>query len=217
MKLNEDNNLQASAIFNKYAKDYQDKFMDVSLYEDSLNTFCNLITKPNSKILDLACGPGNVTKYLLSKKSDLIILGIDLAPNMILLAQQNNPEASFEVMDCRVIENLPGKFDAVICAFCLPYLSQEEAKKLISNISNLMNETGTCYINTMEDDYEKSGYEVSSKGDKIFMHYYKADYLISELKKNNFEIIEVFRKKSTMTNGKEVVDLAIISRKESDL
>jgi len=217
MELNEDKSLHASAVFNKYAKEYQDKFMNVNLYEDSLNVFCDLITKENSKILDLACGPGNITKYLLSQKSDLIILGIDLAPNMVLLAQHNNPGASFEVMDCRSIANLTQKFDAVICSFCLPYLSKEETNKLISDIDSLLNDEGICYISTMEDNYTKSGYETSSMGDQIFMHYYEGQYLINELAKNNFGIVEIFRKSSIMGNSKEVVDLVIISRKKNGL
>lgn len=217
MELNEDKSLHATSVFNKYAKEYQDKFMNISLYEDSLKVFCNLIIKENSKILDLACGPGNITKYLLSQKSDMIVRGIDLAPNMVLLAQQNNPNASFEVMDCRSIANLNEKYDAVICAFCLPYLSKEETNKLTGDISNLLNQGGICYISTMEGDYRKSGYETSSKGDQIFIHYYEGQYLVNELEKKNFGIVEIFRKASTMSNGKEVVDFVIISRKKNGL
>ncbi len=179
--------------------------------------FAILLPKKILKILDLACGPGNITKYLLTQKPDLIVRGIDLAPNMVLLAQRNNPNASFEVMDCRSIANLTEKFDAVICAFCLPYLSKEETDNLMSDINNLLNEQGICYISTMEDDYKKSGYETASKGDQIFMHYYEGQYLINELEKKNFGIVETFRKTSTMSNGKEVIDLVIISRKQPGL
>jgi predicted TPR repeat methyltransferase len=217
MELNEDKSLHASAIFDKYARAYQDKFMDVNLYEDSLNAFCNLITKEYSKILDIACGPGNISQYLLNKKPGLDVLGIDLAPNMVLLAQQNNPGASFEVMDCRSIADLNQKFDAIVCAFCLPYLSMKETNKLLADINGLLNEDGVCYISTMEDDYKRSGYETSSQGDQVYMHYYEGDYLINALEKNNFSIVDIFRTNSTMSNGKEVVDLAIISRKKEKL
>src|SRR5687768_12495213 len=106
MERNQDKSQHASEIFNKYAREYQDKFMTVSSYQEPLNLFCDLISKEDAKILDIACGPGNVTKYLLSKKPELVVRGIDLAPNMVLLAQTNNPGASFEVMDCRSISAL---------------------------------------------------------------------------------------------------------------
>src|SRR5690349_4144717 len=109
MKPSNDKSIIASQIFNKYASEYQEKFMDVTLYTRALKNFCDLISKDNAKVLDIACGPGNVTKYLLSERPDLNVLGIDLAGNMIALARENNPTASFEVMDCRSISNLHGK------------------------------------------------------------------------------------------------------------
>ena len=175
MELTDDKSVEASLIFNKYADEYQEKFMDVSLYKASLKNFCNLITKENAKVLDIACGPGNVTKYLLGEKPNLIVLGIDLATNMITLARYNNPNATFKVMDCRSISSLTEKFDAVVGAFCLPYLSKEETHKLINNISALLSDHGVCYISTMENDYNKSGYETGSKGDQIYMYYYEED------------------------------------------
>ncbi len=217
MEQNEDKSQQASAIFNKYAEAYQEKFMDISLYEGPLNIFCNLITKEAAKVLDLACGPGNITKFLLSKKPGWSVLGIDLAPNMVSLARDNNPAASFEVMDCRTIAALTQKFDAVVAAFCLPYLSKEETNKLITDVNHLLNEGGVFYLSTMEDDYTKSGYETSSKGDQIFMHYYEARYLINEMEKNNISIVETSRISSVMTNGKAVTDLVIIAQKKTGL
>ena len=213
MELNEDKSVQASAIFNKYAKAYQDKFMDVGMYGDSLKAFCHLMAKENAQVLDIACGPGNITKYLLSQKPGLSVFGIDLAPNMVSLARSNNPGAVFEVMDCRSIANLTEKFDAVVAAFCLPYLSKNETNKLFFDVNKLLNEGGISYISTMEDDYEKSGYETGSGGDQVFMHYYEGQYLTSTLENNGFEIVEIFRKPSILTNGKEVIDLVIISQK----
>jgi len=215
VELPDDKSVEASLVFNKYASEYQEKFMDVSLYKGALKTFCNLIKKENAKVLDIACGPGNVTKYLLSEKPNLIVFGIDLATNMIALARGNNPSATFKVMDCRSISSLTEKFDAVVGAFCLPYLSREETHKLVNDISVLLSDQGVCYISTMENDYDKSGYETGSKGDQIYMHYHEGDYLINVLTSCNFKIEEVSRIKSTMSNGKEVTDLIIISRKKN--
>jgi predicted TPR repeat methyltransferase len=211
-----DKSIEASLVFNKYAHEYQEKFMDVNLYKGALKIFCNLIKEDNARVLDIACGPGNVTSYLLSEKPNLIVLGIDLAANMIALAKSNNPNAAFKVMDCRSISRLTEKFDAVVGAFCLPYLSRKETHKLVNDISVLLNDQGVCYISTIEDDYNKSGYEAGSKGDQIYMHYHEGDHLINVLTSCNFKIEEVARVKSTMSNGKEVTDLIIISRKKND-
>src|SRR5690606_3808601 len=100
--------------------------------------------------LEIGCGPGNITKYLLSKKPDFDILGIDIAPNMVELAKQNNPTAHFALMDCRQINQLDTKFDGIIGGFCLPYLTRVESEKLISDASDLLNDNGLIYLSFVE-------------------------------------------------------------------
>ena len=208
-----DKSKAAAEIFNKHASSYQDKFMDVSLYHDSFNFFCKSIIKQSAAVLELACGPGNITKYLLSLRPDLKIFGTDLAPNMVELAKQNNPSATFEVMDCREIKNLNTNFDAVMCGFCMPYLSKEEAIKLIEDVSKLLNPGGVFYISTMEDDYSKSGFKKGSKGDEIFMHYHEGGYLTKTLEDNNFKTLNWRRQEFPETDGSVTIDLIIISQK----
>lgn len=203
----------AVAVFDKLAKEYQDKFMDVSLYSDTFDFFCDSISRENAEVLEIACGPGNITNYLLGKRPDLKILGIDLAPKMIELAKDNNPTAKFQIMDCRDIEIFENKFDAIVCGFCLPYLSKEETKKLIADSSILLNPDGLLYISTMEADYSNSGLQKGSSGDEIYMHFHEAGYLTAFLKENHFTVLSVVRKNSIMSNGTEVVDLVIISKR----
>lgn len=207
-----DHNKIAIEVFNKLAKTYQDKFMNVDLYKDSLSFFCQNIKTENPEILEIACGPGNITKFLLDKNPDLKILGIDLAPNMVDLAKVNNPVANFQVMDCRNIGSLDMKFEAIMCGFCLPYLSQEETCKLIFDASNLLKKNGIFYLSTMENDYSKSTFKKGSTGDEIFMHYYPADFLENELTKNHFQIINLERKEY-FHNEENTIDLIIIAQK----
>src|SRR5690606_1929583 len=94
-------NQETFDTWNKVAEIYQDKFMDMDFYNESYDFFCDSIPKSNAKLLEIGCGPGNITRYLLSKRADFEIFGIDIAPNMIELAKQNNPTAKFEIMDTR--------------------------------------------------------------------------------------------------------------------
>src|SRR5687767_9736318 len=110
-------------IYDKVAGAYQEKFMELDLYDDTYDLFCELVPQPGAALFEIGCGPGNITRYLLNKRPDLRIEAIDLAPNMIALAQQNNPSASFSVMDCRDIDRIEKQFDGIVCGFCMPYLS----------------------------------------------------------------------------------------------
>ncbi len=208
-----DKNKIAVGVFDKHATLYQEKFMDVNLYGDTFDFFCDTIKKQDADLLEIACGPGNITKYLLNKRPDLKIFGIDLAPAMIELAKINNPTAEFHLMDCRQIGTITKKFDAIMCGFCLPYLTKDETIKLLSDASILLNSKGVLYISTMEDDYNKSGFKKGSTGDEIFMHFYQADFLTLILKKNNFNILKLDRKEYDITDETKTTDLILIAEK----
>lgn len=188
-----DKNKQAVNVFNEYARQYQDKYMDVALYQKTLDEFC-LHLPVNAAVLELACGPGNITKYLLEKRPDLDILATDFAPNMVRLAAMNNIKARFELMDCRNIRALDKKFHAVMCGFCLPYLSKEESVSLIGDISEILHPGGICYLSTMEDEYCKSGLKKSSDGkSELFMHFHEAEYLAEAMSANKLKILDLHR------------------------
>jgi trans-aconitate methyltransferase len=86
---------------------YQDKFMELDLYND---TFCNLIDKKSADIFEIATEPRPATRYLTSKRPDFNIFGIDSAPNMVELAKLNDPYANFKVLDCKEIGTIDRKF-----------------------------------------------------------------------------------------------------------
>lgn len=207
-----DRSKNAIALFDKLAKLYESKYMNVDLYREGLDLFCGQIPKKNPEILELACGPGNITKYLLQKRPDFKIFGTDLAPNMIALAKANNPEAEFGLMDCRNIKQLAKKYDGIMCGFALPYLSKEEAIQLIADTANLLHPKGILYLSTMSDDYSKSGIEAASTGDKTFVYYHQADYLTKALEENCFKII--LSKYQDYPLKKGITDLIIVAQKE---
>src|SRR5204863_9540276 len=119
------------SAFDKLADRYREKFMDLTMYNNSYRGFCGLLPPGRARVLDAACGPGNVSRYLMAQRPDLDLLGIDLAPRMVDLARQAVPSARFAVHDCRRLAELQLRFDGIICAFGLPYLSGEEATGFI--------------------------------------------------------------------------------------
>lgn len=212
--MNDDTKIVSAAdAFDKSAKIYQDKFMDVGLYAEPLKLFCDNIATDNVRILDIACGPGNITRYLLDRKPDYEILGIDISPNMLSLAQNNNPKAKFQLLDCRKISIINEKFDGITCGFCLPYLTQEESIELIANVSCLLKPNGVFYLSTMEeDDHTKSRYQISSAGDKVYVNYHPEGYLLKALLENNFNVIDLQRFSSPDKDGLTITDLVMIGK-----
>lgn len=189
--------------------------MDVSLYHASLDVFCNNISQKEASILEVACGPGNIAKYLLTQRPDFNLLGTDMAPNMLELAKANNPQAKFQIMDCRDMLSLSKKFDGVVCGFGLPYLSKQEVFQFIQDASEILNKQGVLYISTMEGDFSKSGYEKGSSGDEIFIHYYTAEFLVASLKEFGFDLTDLRRKEYAVEGRPTVTDLIIVAEKKN--
>ena len=201
--------------WDKLASAYQDKFMDLDLYNDTYDLFCDLVKPPGASVLEIGCGPGNITRYVLSKRPDLHIEGIDTSPNMLKLAKENNPSAGFKVMDCRHIDTLTTTYDAVLCGFCLPYLSKEDCQKLISDCSALLNTGGILYFSAIEDDYAKSAMETSSNGEhSLFVYYHEAAYLQQWLSEYGFEEIALYRKQYPKADGSSSIHLIVLARKK---
>ncbi len=136
--------------WNKVAKLYQEKFIYLNLYDESYNLFIDLLPNARSSVLDIGCGPGNITHYLLSQKPSLTIIGVDIAKNMIELAKINNPLANFEVMDSRNLNQIKDQFDAALACFCIPYLSQQDCIRLIADCHKLLAENGILYFSYVE-------------------------------------------------------------------
>jgi ubiquinone/menaquinone biosynthesis C-methylase UbiE len=53
--------------WDKIAKLYHEQFMDLEYYNESYDLFCNLIKNKQQQILELACGPGNISKHILKQ------------------------------------------------------------------------------------------------------------------------------------------------------
>lgn len=197
--------------WNKVAKLYEERFMDLDLYNDTYDAFCEKLTKKDPTVLEVGCGPGNITKYLLSKRPDLIIEGIDISPNMIALAKTNNPPANFKVMDSRNIATIKRKYDAIVCGFCIPYFSESDLTKFIRNCKNLMSNNGILYLSFVEGEQSLSGFQTGSSGDRTFFYYHSLKKLEKELNKNSFTNIKVIHKTFIKRDRSEEVHTILLA------
>lgn len=210
-----DHNPIAIRVFNAWAQGYNDAFMDTALYHASFDRFCDAIEARNAEVLELGCGPGNITKYLLSKRPDLRILGTDLAPNMLELARANNPEAEFQLLDARTFSNLGRSFDAIMCGFILPYLTPGETAELMSDAHARLRDKGVLYISTMEGDPARSGFKPSSsgKGGSAYIQYYEGSFLTRTMQATGFTVLHLDRKAYAGRDGSLTTDLLIVAQR----
>ncbi|WP_166962757.1 class I SAM-dependent methyltransferase [Yeosuana marina] len=199
--------------WNKVASIYEDKFMDLDLYNDTYDFFTEQIPTNNPEILEIGCGPGNITKYVLGKRPDFKLTAIDIAPNMIKLAKKNNPNGIFKVLDIRNITTIRQNFNGILAGFCVSYLSQIDGSKLIQDCHKLLSSSGILYISFVEGIYEDSAYQIGSSGDRVFFYYHGLDFFKNILETNHFTIIKLYHKNFHKTDKTTETHTIMIARK----
>lgn len=200
--------------WNKMAGLYQEKFMDLDLYNQSYDLFCSYIEKVNAQVLEIGCGPGMICKYLLRQRPDLKILGTDFAPNMIALAKKHNPEAEFKVLDARQIKSLDRKFDAIISGFCLPYLNPEEVQALIADLKDMLEPKGTLYLSFVPGDPQRSGMMTGSSGDRTLFYFHAQEEILRQLHNNQFRVAAKLSIAYSRPSGEETHTVIIAVRED---
>jgi ubiquinone/menaquinone biosynthesis C-methylase UbiE len=116
------------SIFSRHALAYQRRLEDIMSRGESVGrtrAIEQLQAQPGMRILDLACGPGNLSRRL----ADLVspggeVVGVDLAAGMIELARSANiANARFELMDIESLDLPDASFDAAICGHGFQFAS----------------------------------------------------------------------------------------------
>lgn len=188
--------------------------MDVELYKSTLQQFLNELPI-NSNVIDLGCGPGNITHYLLQQRPDIAVLGIDIAPDMIALAEKNNPSANFKVMNALNITSINTQYNGIVCAFLLPYLSKVHAIELIKTMAKLLMPNGVLYLSTMEDLNSNSKYQSSSYDtkDRLFINYHEKSYLTDTIQDCGLTLLSTTQQEYTHKNGTTTTEVIIIAKK----
>jgi ubiquinone/menaquinone biosynthesis C-methylase UbiE len=107
-------------VFSRHALEYQRRLEEVMERGEALGRLrvIELVdAQPGMRVLDLACGPGTLSRRLAPQVSPGgEVVGVDLAPGMIELARAaKTPNARFEVMDIEQLSFADASFGAAVC------------------------------------------------------------------------------------------------------
>lgn len=213
LRQDQDNNLFSVKTYDCFAHVYEQWFMDITPYKARFDDFCHLLPSSRAKILDLGCGPGNYSKYLVDVKGFRNVQGIDLSEQMIKRATTNVPLGRFTLGDIRKLSVPASHYHGVVASFCIPYLSYHETDKLLADIFTSLKPFGTLYVSCIEG--VKCGFEQTSFSAEmaVFVYYYTEEFLVGSMEDHGFQVLSVERQPYIGIDGTVSTDLIIIARK----
>ena len=114
------------AVFSRHAAAYQRRLelvMERGEARGRLRAIELADAQPGMRVLDLACGPGNLSSRLAARvRPGGEVVGVDLAGGMIELARAAGiPNARFEVMDIEQLGFDDASFDVAVCGHGLQF------------------------------------------------------------------------------------------------
>lgn len=130
-------------MFNKISKDYD--FMN-NIISFGLHKFIKhqaikeLGIKPNSKVLDLCCGSGDLGKIIKKIQPSCDVIGVDFSSKMIEIARLKNPNITYWEVDATDLPFEKNSFDYVVMGFGLRNIP--EKNKAIEEIYRVLKTNG---------------------------------------------------------------------------
>lgn len=121
-------NLEIRNMFDKISEKYD--FMN-RIISFGLNEYVKtqaikaLNIKPNSKVLDLCCGSGDLGKIIKKLQPSCDVIGVDFSQNMIELASKKNPNITYRQMDVTSLAFEKNSFDYIVMGFGLRNIPQK--------------------------------------------------------------------------------------------
>ena len=196
--------------YDQSAAQYQNTIAKLKNYDHTYEYLIELLSD-SMMILDLACGPANISKYLLKKKN-LRITGYDLSDEMLSLARQQIPNGVFENKGIDDFD-VDMKVDLVVNGFGLPYLDDEHMLRSLKKSFVALKTNGLIYLSFM--DGSKSGFETPSFNQNVefFLYYHSWDVISDMIKKIGFTVIKKWEIDYNESDGRVTRDIVVIAQK----
>lgn len=163
--------------------------------DDWLNKYDDIINSSNEEVIDLGCGTGNNSLYLLERGKHVI--ACDYSDEAMRIVKEHLPTIKTKQFDMTETFPFEDNFtDLVIADLCLHYFSNEDTIKILKELKRVIipNSNLIFRVNSVNDVNHGA-----MQGKKIEEHYYE----LSDMRKRFFDI-EDFNK---YFNDWDIVDL----------
>lgn len=203
--------MQFSDYWNKSHLKYS---MGDITYDDWLDKYEEVLARCERDVLDLGCGVGNNTLYLLEK--GYAVVSCDYSSVALKKLKQDIVGARTELVD--ISQPLPyedGKFDLVVADLSLHYFSDDTTKSIMKEIKRILTDGGVLLarVNSVEDVNYGANQGVKIEDNYYEVNGYNKRFFTKEDAKKYFSIVghvEIEeREMNRYTKPKKVIEIMV--------
>lgn len=200
-------------LYSEYSSQFDEKIGSLKNYDESYTDF---VTKAERKenLLDLACGPGNVSIFIKKLKPKIEITGVDLSEEMLQIAEDKIGEGNFYKSNILSICIPEKKYDLITCAFGIPYIKNSEIEGFIRELTRFSKKGTTVYISCMAGEKLSEEPMSFAKNKTLIVQRYKKNDIIDNFKKFYFALKSYKTIEYKEPDGSSTTDMIFNFRKE---
>jgi len=148
--------------YNQIARDWAHDHQSDIWWISGTNTLLNYLW-PGAHILDVGCGSGWKSKYLLNR--GFHVTGIDFSDSMIELAREQAPEADFYVLDLMKLGEISKEFDAIFAQAVLLHIPKRDIRQAIFQLRTKLALGGYMYLAVKRRQHGQPEEEIKTERD----------------------------------------------------
>ena len=196
-------------FYSKYATQFNTKIGALTLYDNSYKEFVDA-APVKTNLLDLVCGPGNVSHFIQNLIPDLQISCVDLSQEMLELAKGKLKQAKFYKSDILNLDIPENKYDLIVCAFGLPYVNREDIALFARQISNFAHPETSVYISCMKGNSSQLENVSFGENEKLLIHYHQRESLELAFQSEGFNVISYIEQDYPEQDGSISTDMIFV-------
>ncbi len=193
--------------YNRIAKDWMEDHHGDTWWIEGTDKYLSHF-KPKASILDVGCGAGEKSKFLVKKGFE--VTGIDFSEEMIKLAKEQVPTAKFFVKDIKKSLDFGDSFDGVFAQAVLLHIPKNEVVDVLKNITSPLKSNGYFYVAVKELRQGGKDEEIVKENDygydyERFFSYFTLDELRKYVEGSGLKVIYENVTLSGKTNWIEII------------
>jgi len=178
--------------------DYTDGIRDFEIVEKSgiWQKFLNSLPKDGKKILNVACGAGDMSVWL--DQHGYEVVSTDLSPEMVKITAAKMPNSRSLVLGATELDQLNDeKFDGILAVHLIQHLNKSLIEYFLKQVHDLLADGGRFLLVFTNNCFAESGYQLEGSKEDLYIVWYKhtLEDIVPLLNKAHLKPVEFWTQK----------------------